>query len=279
MKHLIIPTLGRIDKQKTYKGLPDKWKDKVKFIVQAHEYDIMKDRYGDKVLVLPENIKRLSPTRQWIWDEFYGERYMVLDDDFDYYKYKAPSTEADNVDTKWITKDMTEPQFDDAFETFNNWCDQEQIYHGGFSTSWVVPDKKWWPYQNNVRIMTNCYFDSKNLPRDIVWDKLETSQDFHANLQLLTQGYTNRITTKYRVTVGSTNTKGGCETYRTVELMNKVHRQLHEMYPDYVELVDKVVSNGPLKGQEQVACKISWAKAYKDAIKKQNTNTLEEFFG
>ena len=92
----------------------------------------MKDRYGDKVLVLPENIKRLSPTRQWIWDEFYGERYMVLDDDFDYYKYKAPSTEADNVDTKWITKDMTESQFDDAFETFNNWCDQEQIYHGGF---------------------------------------------------------------------------------------------------------------------------------------------------
>ena len=49
MEHLIIPTLGRIHKQKTYNNLPDKWKAKVKFTVQPHEVDEMRDIYGDKV--------------------------------------------------------------------------------------------------------------------------------------------------------------------------------------------------------------------------------------
>ena len=174
---------------------------------------------------------------------------------------------------------MTDEEYDDAFDTFNKWCDEEQIYHGGFSTSWVVPDLKYWPHQNNLRIMTNSYFDSKNLPRNIVWDKLQTSQDFHANLQLLTQGFANRITTRYRVSISATNAKGGCSEYRTVELSNQVHRQLAEMYPDYVALKTKVLANGPWKGEERVTCFIQWSKAYKDAIKAKEASTLENFLG
>ena len=277
MEHLIIPTLGRIHQQKTYNNLPEKWKAKVKFTVQPHEVDEMRDIYGDKVLPLPESIKGLSPTRQWIWDEFYGTKHMVLDDDMEYFKYKGPAPE--HLDTKWETRDMTNSEFDDAFDTFNKWMDEEQIYHGGFSTSWVVPDLKYWPHQNNVRIMTNCYFDSKNLPRNIVWDKLQTSQDFHANLQLLTQGYANRITTRYRVSIAATNAAGGCSEYRTIEVSNRVHQQLAEMYPDYVSLRTKTTVNGPWKGQERITCHISWAKAYKDAIKAKESNSLEDFLG
>ncbi len=277
MEHLIIPTLGRMDKQRTYNNLPEKYQKLVKFIVQDHEYAPMRERYGDAVVKLPKEISRLSPTRQWIWDEFYGTRHMVLDDDFEYFKYKGPAPEG--MDTKWETKDMTEEEFDDAFATFDKWIKEEKIYHGGFSTSWVVPDLKYWPHQNNVRIMTNCYFDSKNLPRNVIWDRLETSQDFDANLQLLTQGFANRITTRYRVSVTATNTAGGCSNYRTIELSNKVHQQLAEIYPDYVALKSKVLANGPWKGQDRITCHISWSKAYKDAIKKQQESSLETFFG
>lgn len=277
MEHLIIPTLGRINKQKTYNNLPEKWQKRVSFVVQPHEAAQMKALYGSKVLVLPPEIKGLSPTRQWIWDTFYGTRHMVLDDDMEYFKYKGPAPE--HLDTKWETRDMSDAEFDDAFETFNRWCDDEQIYHGGFSTSWVVPDLKYWPQQNNVRIMTNSYFDSKNLPRNIVWDKLPTSQDFHANLQLLTQGFANRITTRYRVSISETNADGGCSEYRTIELSNQVHTQLAEMYPDYVKLKSKTLANGPWKGQERITCHIQWAKAYKDAIKKKEEISLEGFFG
>jgi len=277
MKHLIIPTLGRIHKQKTYSTLPDKWKEKVLFVVQSHEYDEMKEVYGDKVLKLPPEIKKLSPTRQWIWNEFYGTRHMVLDDDLEYFKYKAPAAAIGvKAETKWITRDMIDEEFDDAFTTFDKWID-EGIYHGAFSTSWVVPDPTKWPHQNNVRIMTNCYFDSKNLPRNLIWDRLETSQDFDANLQLLTQGYANRITTLYRVTVSNTNSDGGCSAYRTTETMDRVHKQLAELYPDYVALKTKINKSGKLKGIPFTACHIQWAKAWKDAVKKQKESSLEDF--
>lgn len=277
MEHLIIPTLGRLDRQRTYNNLPQKWKDKTQFVVQDHEYDAMNERYPGKVLRLPKAIKKLSPTRQWIWDEFYGTRHMVLDDDFDHFKYKAPAKPEDNVETKWVSHNMTDEEFDDAFDTFNRWADEEGIYHGGFSTSWTVPDPRWWPIQDNVRIATNCYFDSKNLPRNLIWDRLETSQDFDANLQLLTQGFPNRVNTKYRVSVGGTNIKGGCSTYRTAETMSRVHKQLHDLYPEFVNLKKKTPKSGPLAGQEFIACHIMWRKAYESS--KKNTATVEDFFG
>ena len=53
IEHIIIPTLGRMDKQLTYNALPQKYQDITKFVVQAHEFEEMKSRYGDKVLCLP----------------------------------------------------------------------------------------------------------------------------------------------------------------------------------------------------------------------------------
>ena len=94
---------------------------------------------------------------------------------------------------------------------------------------------------------------------------------------MLTQGFANRITTRYRVSISATNAKGGCSEYRTVELSNRVHRQLAEMYPDYVALKTKVLANGPWKGEERVTCFIQWAKAYKDAIKAKYANLLEMY--
>jgi len=277
MEHLIIPTLGRLDRQRTYNNLPQKWKDKTQFVVQDHEYDAMNERYPNKVLRLPKEIKKLSPTRQWIWDEFYGTRHMVLDDDFDHFKYKAPAKPEDNVTTKWVSHNMTDEEFDDAFGLFNKWSD-EGFYHGGFSTSWTVPDPRQWPEQQNVRIATNCYFDSANLPRNIIWDRLETSQDFDVNLQLLTQGYPNRLTSKYRVSVGGTNIKGGCSTYRTAETMSRVHTQLAELYPDFVNLKTKIPKSGPLQGQEIIACHIMWTRAYEESKRKREMATVEDFF-
>jgi len=280
MEHLIIPTLGRMDKQKTYNRLPDKFKSMVQFVVQDHEYDAMNERYPNKVLRLPKEINKLSPTRQWIWDNFYGTKHMVLDDDLIYFKHKAPATPADNVTTKWATREMTPQDFDDAFTDFDTWM-SEGIHHGAFATSTVVPSEFYWPIMNNARIMTNCYFDSANLPRDLIWDRLPTAQDFDANLQLLTQGYANRISTKFRVTVAVTNEKGGCSVYRTTDLINEVHTKLQALYPDYIKLKEKEALSGPLKGLKQLACHVQWSKAYKDAVKKKQAETsiLEDIFG
>ena len=47
IEHIIIPTLGRMDKQLTYNALPKKYQDITKFVVQTHEFEDMKSRYGD----------------------------------------------------------------------------------------------------------------------------------------------------------------------------------------------------------------------------------------
>jgi hypothetical protein len=262
--HILIPTLGRMDKQYTYNHLPQKWKDKVTFIVQNHEYAEMAERYGDKVRKLPDDIKTLSPTRQWCWDEYYGTQWMFMDDDFKYFKYKEPLPEGS--ENKWLTRDMEDHEFDDMFDTFWKWADEE-IYFGAVSTSWVMPSATYWPYMNNTRMMTNMFFNTPYLPRDIQWNRLPTAQDFDATLQLLTRGYRNRMHTKYRVTVSDTNAKGGCETYRTLDMMNSTHRKLSQLFPKYVSIREKILKTGPLAGQTQDSCFIQWSKAFKDTQK------------
>ena len=39
IQKIFIPTLGRVDNQKTYDGLPDKWKEKASLVVQMQEVD------------------------------------------------------------------------------------------------------------------------------------------------------------------------------------------------------------------------------------------------
>jgi len=70
IEHIIIPTLGRMDKQVTYNNLPKKYQDKVTFVVQAHEFEEMRERYGSAVIGLPDNISRIAPTREWIFNNY-----------------------------------------------------------------------------------------------------------------------------------------------------------------------------------------------------------------
>ena len=51
IEHIIIPTLGRMDKQITYNNLPKKYQEKVIFVVQAHELELQRLLYLDIFLV------------------------------------------------------------------------------------------------------------------------------------------------------------------------------------------------------------------------------------
>ncbi|MGQ4807696.1 hypothetical protein NKDENANG_01051 [Candidatus Entotheonellaceae bacterium PAL068K] len=262
MDQIVVPTLGRINMQFTYECLPRRYKEKVLFVVQDHEFDEMNDRYSGRVLRLPRSITKISPTRQWIWDEFYGSKFMTMDDDLKKFVCKRPATAADNATSRWITRPMDDQDFDEAFGLFESWM-EEGIHFGGFCTSWIVPDRRLWPTHTIVRMMTNSYFNSSFLPRDIVWDRLEFSSDFDTTLQLLTRGYPNRVSTKFRVQVAPTNAPGGCSIYRTVEKINRTHLQLQELFPEYVSVNERVRTSGPLAGQRYMSCLIQWARAFR----------------
>lgn len=263
-KHFIIPTLGRIDKQVTYNNLPQKYQAMTTFVVQAHEYAEMREKYPGQVLVLPAEINRLAPTREWIFNQFNTTRHFVFDDDLTFI-VKQPNPNPGSI---WLTHKFTEQDFDDAFALFNKWMDEGIIY-GNFQTTTIMPNVKRWPFADCGRTMTNVFYDGEKVPRDLQWNRAELADDLDVNLQLLTQGFKNRVSTKYLVMPSPTQAKGGCEAYRTLDVHNAAQQRLAELWPDYVKIKEKLVKTGPWAGLTKLNLHISNKKAYKDAVKRR----------
>ena len=87
-------------------------------------------------------------------------------------------------------------------------------------------------------------------------------------------GYQNRVSLKYRVDPNITQSKGGCSSFRTLDLHNKCMKELQRKFPQFVELREKVTKNsGERSGQSRLAATISWKKAYQSS----QVSNLEEF--
>jgi hypothetical protein len=271
IKHIVIPTLGRMDKQVTYNSFPQKYKDITTFVVQDHEYDEMEKRYPGKVLRLPVEINRIAPTREWIFNHFRNDRHFVFDDDLEFV-VKEPNP---GVGTKWLSRKFTEQDFDDAFNLCNDWMDDGIVY-GGFLPAWIIPDIKQWPTRECQRVMTNVFYNGPKVPDGIEWNRVAAAEDLDVNLQLLTRGFKNRISAKYMVTCSETNAAGGCSTWRTLQVHNDAQKLLAELWPDFIKLSEKAVPNGPWKGQIKYTTTIQHKKAYQSSQKP--TDTLESFF-
>ncbi|NBO21916.1 hypothetical protein EBU94_01045 [bacterium] len=272
IEHILIPTLGRINKQVTYNSLSEKWKAITKFVVQAHEYDQMVEIYGvDKIICLPPEIKKLSPTREWMLHKFKHTRHFVFDDDLSF-RVKEPYTGTEDPERKWQSRTFTEQDFDDAFNLVEEWMN-EGIVFGGFMPSIVIADIAKWPTRENYRVMSNIFLDGPNLPKDINYNRVQAAQDLDVTLQLLTRGYRNRVSTKYMVYCSETNAPGGCSIYRTLDVLNENQYKLAELWPDFVTTKIKHITNGPFKGQDKVVLTIQTKKAFEYGTTNQKINT------
>lgn len=272
MIDIIIPTLGRMNNQVTYNNLPKKYKNKVTFVVQSHEFEQMSSIYGESVLCLPKHIDRIAPTREWIFNKFKDVRHIVFDDDLGFMT-KIPNP---NEGTKWISNTFDESDFDSAFQLVESWMD-DGIVFGGLLPAWMIPDIKQWPVRENQRIMTNVFYDAPNMPKDIEWTRVPAAEDFDVNLQLLTRGFKNRVSSKYMVSCSATNSEGGCASWRTLEVHNEAQLLLASLWPEYIKIREKMVPSGPWKGKIKLATTIQHKKAYMSSQKNDSTS-LESFF-
>ena len=260
--NIIIPTLGRIKTQLTFGNLPARWKEKVQFIVQEHEYAAFCDAHGARhVHSLPPSIRTIAATREWIHNNFKHDKYFVFDDDLSFV-VKEPN---ESGSPKWKSREFTTEDYDDMFAEVDKWMDNG-IYHGALGTTWVIPSLDVFPYAENSKIMTNVFYNGPKIPDNIKWDRVQYAEDFDVNLQLLTQGFKNRISTKYIVSPGATNSEGGCATLRTIENHNESQRELQKLWPDFVRLKEKTTASGPWKGQVKLGTVIQHKKAYASSI-------------
>lgn len=276
---IIIATLGRVHDQKTYHSLPDKYKDKVTFIVQPHEFEEMKSIYGDKVVCLPKEVNRLPITREWIHNEYQNERYLVCDDDCHAWHYKEPVImEGKEV---WgfkngVSRMFTLNDFDNMFDEVNKLMDSG-IVHVGMLNSSMKPtsEPNRYPIRSNERIGGIVFYDGPNVPQDLQWTRVLAGEDIDVNLQLLSRGYENRVLTKYCFCISETSAAGGCEVYRNVQNHNESQRTLANLWPGIINIREKVVPSGPWKGQTKLNITVQWKKALNS---KKSEGVLDEFF-
>lgn len=259
---LYIPTYNRVGSQACFDSLPSKWQDKTVLVVHPEEI-----HDGYPTLSCPVQGTGIAPVRQWISEYAEGTCYGVIDDDcvFQY-------TRRENEDGP-SNRPLTNDEFDDMIDLFNSWMDAGFTFVGS-DAAWNPPtrDKD---YRTNSRLSGNVFYSEKLPVADIDWLSLPISEDYYVALQLLTMGYQNRVSLKYRINPGTTQAKGGCSTQRTLDIHNKSLEQLREKFPQFVQLREKIAkSSGEWSGKPKLACTISWKKAYASS----QIGNLDSFF-
>lgn len=241
---IAIHTYGRAraNDQQTMKWLSPSARLDTFLVVQHRETEgvsgvyyrnAVKDNFLSGMLVLPPEIQRLSPTRQWIIEEAArrGEKKVVLlDDDLAFYVRKSP--------TDWHLRYVEYDDTDRMFNLLEGWLDE--VAHVGIS-----------PREGNNRVESSYteatramrvlgYRTDVFLKEGVRFDRIDTKQDFDVTLQLLRKGYPNRVS--YEFAQGQwtgSQARGGCASYRDEAMMTRCAEELAALHPGFVRVDEK----------------------------------------
>lgn len=253
---IYIPTYGRSGKQVTLKSIPKKLHSQVSLVVQKREaslYTWIGDHFD--IQVLPDNIRTIGPTRDWIIENHrnkkFGWKLVMLDDDIKF------DTRRKDDPGKFIGS--TEKEIIQIFEKIEAHLD---IYAhvgvlaregGNRATEKII---------ECARMMRVLAYDISILKKEkIAFNRLSVMEDFDVTLSLLRTGYKNAILCDWVQGQGSSNAEGGCSHYRTLDLHARSARGLQKLHPDFVKLVTKKTKSA-WGGEERTDVTIQWKKAY-----------------
>lgn len=242
---LLITTLGRVNKQPTRRWLPGS-----QLVVQQHEAHRYGSRYGD-LLVLPDHLRTLAPTRQWLLDNLPDEKVVLLDDDLSFLVRRTDDPTKFRQPRPGDVEEMLE-ELDRALDTFA---------HVGLATreggNRNTEDRLY-----ATRIMR---FHAFNLPKvraaGARWDRVVVMEDFDITLQLLRAGECNCILNRWAHGQQGSNEAGGCSAYRTMQVQHDSAVGLQALHPEFVRLVEKQTKTA-WNGQPRTDVVVAWKKAF-----------------
>ena len=266
---IYIPTLGRHNDQITWDNMPSFVRDITTLVVQPHE----KHLHGDKpILVLPADDYGITRTRRWIYDHAGDIEHGVFDDDLRFVDRNSGhgiEMSKEEADASWLTKGergkqpMTEADWKFYLAKTSEWLNGDFAFSG--SRLGNMSPQKWHDGDyDNTGIFCAYFFNGRKLPpsSELDWS-LELAEDAHLVLQLLERGLSNRCWDKF-VVLSNQFQEGGCNSFRTVDDINRSHEQLIEKHPKYVKWSGKTKK---VMGKEMKKTRISWGQAYKDSQK------------
>ena len=262
---LYINTFGRVDNQVTWNNLPKVLKDNTRIVVQAREYpqwkSFEKEAPPNQLIVLPDSIRTLSPTRQYTLEcaAKYGVNKMViLDDDLRFY-YRPDKS-------KLPMKPSEDKQIIAMFKELESFLDAGFI-HAGVSAK---ETNRFCPHQYKdcgalFRLL--AYRPKEVLATGARFDRLTIMQGVDMSLQLISKGYNNRITFNYAHAHGKPQEAGGVSTYRTADVIKKSMEEFVKLNHPYIIGKSKPRKNlGRMTEEEKkafVRYKIGWQRALK----------------
>jgi len=267
---IIIPTRGRKNEQLTVQNLPKELMQRTTVVCPQKDYGAIRGLREDfNVVVQPDNDMWISPKREWInqqWLKWGYDKVIHLDDDLRFATRKSKDD--------WHLRPMTSEELLAEFQRMEDKLGPE-FPHVGFAqrqgnntieeAGWKSPGKQ---------VCTLGYY----LPvavKELNWHQVLLRGDMCSTLQLLLKGYPNAIWTETVHDQRAFDAPGGCNTYRTIELLNSEAEKFAGLYPQYVSIADrKYDKKTRISKQKDTANRleiiVQWQKALEEGQRVRN---------
>lgn len=254
---IYIPTLSRAGKISTLKWIPREMLKFVHLVVQKQEHEEYQDKHPDvSKLVLPGDIKTISPTREYIIKNCNEKYIIMMDDDLSFYIRKQ---EGD-----WHLRYMKDAEFLLAYKALL-WKLIKGYAHVAISArEGNNRHVEEWCY--NQRYM-RAYAYNTEIVKGLKFNRVECMEDFDIALQLIKKGFPSAINYYYAHGQKDSNASGGCSNWRSREVHNNNAKRLAELHPDCVKIRKKKMKQAWGGGGEILDVIVQWKKAYESSKK------------
>jgi hypothetical protein len=260
LQAIYIPTLGRLDKQITWDGLPEKWKTITHLVVRPHEFEEAK-KICPQAVCLPSTVTTIAETRRWIVEYAESTRYAMIDDDMTFWRRHCDRATLKKSGDKSNTP-FTEADYDELLgEVVPRW------FNDGVVVGGIHPKGKPPADTDELRFarITGVFFiNGELLPKELDWS-VTYAEDIHFILQVLKSGKKTRCSDVF-LQHSVYWSPGGCsQAGRTPDADKRSLQRLVDLHPDVVKFGETyIVNTGAFKDNpfENRRIKVSWKKAY-----------------
>lgn len=262
---IAIPTLGRAGRQRTWLAIPPYLQKHTKMFVQDHEYYDYQLRYGSTIVKLPEPIKDVASTRDYIIEYAGNTPVIMVDDDLDFAKRRTDDPSKFRVPTPAEIGVVFEQLFDKLDKTAHVSMSAREGANRNIE-EWMI----------NTRAMRVLGYRADIIRKhELKFGPATFMCDFHMTLALLERGYRNHV---YNWMVhnqpGSNNQPGGCTEQRTPELQKAAAEWLEANHRPFVNVVQKTTKTS-WGGETRYDCRVQWKAAFNSAREIRTVEILD----
>ena len=259
-----IPTYKRMDRQPTAEALvkagvgvclvvrPEEAPAASEWVVRLGK--MAKNNATVTTFILPEGMKGIHTTRQAVMDGTSGEdKIIMMDDDL---SFSCRGRREDNP--LYLSPMNPEDLYDAVTWLYDSLGQYAMVGLGAREGN----NRKPTDTDRCSRMMRAWGIHRPTFINEgIVFDRVNGIEDFDVILQFLRKGYPNLISNRYVTNQPSSNSSGGCSTFRTIEYQAEQARLLQSLHPNYVKLVEKETKTA-WGGGVRLDVNIQWKKAF-----------------